>query len=87
MPLTYDPYAEVKELGIYKEIGNHEFQAVNAAEIVQRIMKSRVMYEERQRKKGEKSASEDVVRKREELEEQAKELEKTRAAERLEGTE
>jgi ethanolamine-phosphate cytidylyltransferase len=54
MPLTYDPYAVTKALNIYREIANHEFQNVNAAEIVARIMKGRAMYEERQRKKGEK---------------------------------
>lgn len=68
MPLTYDPYIAAKELGIYQEIGSHEFQHVNAGEIVQRILRSRQMYEERQRKKGEKVAGEDAVRRREEME-------------------
>jgi ethanolamine-phosphate cytidylyltransferase len=63
MPLTYDPYAVTKALNIYREIANHEFQNVNAAEIVARIMKGRTMYEERQRKKGE-----EVERLRQELE-------------------
>ncbi|CAN9275606.1 unnamed protein product [Alternaria alternata] len=52
MPLAFDPYAVAKTLGLYTEIANHEFQNVNAAEIVSRIMKGRALYEERQRKKG-----------------------------------
>jgi ethanolamine-phosphate cytidylyltransferase len=68
MPLTYDPYAVTKALNIYREIENHEFQNVNAAEIVARIMKGRALYEERQRKKGEKGVSEEVERLRQELE-------------------
>jgi ethanolamine-phosphate cytidylyltransferase len=68
MPLTYDPYAVAKTLGIYREVANHEFQNVNAAEIVARIMKSRTLYEERQRKKGEKGASEEAEKIRQEME-------------------
>lgn len=68
MPLNYDPYAVSKALNIYREIANHEFQNVNAAEIVARIMKGRKMYEERQRKKGEKGAGEESERIRQELE-------------------
>jgi hypothetical protein len=40
--------------GDLSEIGKHDFHDVNAGEIVQRIMRSREMYEERQRVKGEK---------------------------------
>jgi ethanolamine-phosphate cytidylyltransferase len=68
MPLTYDPYIVPKTLNIYKEIRNHDFQNVNAAEIVQRIMKGRALYEERQRKKGEKGVSEEAERTRQEME-------------------
>ncbi|PSR83504.1 hypothetical protein BD289DRAFT_281606 [Coniella lustricola] len=68
MPLTYDPYTAPKELGIYQEIGVHTFQDVNAGTIVQRILKSREMYEERQRKKGQKADAEAAVKLREELE-------------------
>lgn len=68
MPLTYDPYAVPKALNIYREIANHEFQNVNAAEIVARIMKGRALYEERQRKKGEKGMGEEAERIRQELE-------------------
>lgn len=82
MPLTYDPYAEAKQMGIYQEIGNHDFQHVNAGEIVQRILRSRQMYEERQRKKGEKATGEEAVRRREEMEEQAASLQQERAANR-----
>ncbi|KAF1973156.1 hypothetical protein BU23DRAFT_554446 [Bimuria novae-zelandiae CBS 107.79] len=67
MPLSYDPYAPAKTLGIYKEIANHSFQNVNAGEIVQRIMKSRAAYEERQRIKGEKGVTEEAEKRRQEL--------------------
>ena len=79
MPLTYDPYTAAKALGIYQEIGNHDFQNVNAGEIVQRILKSREMYEERQRAKGEKAVTEEAVQRREAMEQEAARLEKARA--------
>ena len=67
MPLTYDPYGDAKRLGIYQEIGSHDFQNVNAREIVQRILRSRDMYEARQRAKGEKAVTEEEVLRRETL--------------------
>jgi ethanolamine-phosphate cytidylyltransferase len=75
MPLTYDPYAAAKELGVYYEIGDHEFAHVNAGEIVQRIMRSRERYEARQRAKGEKAVGEKAQREREKLEEEQRERE------------
>jgi ethanolamine-phosphate cytidylyltransferase len=78
IPLTHDPYVEAKKMNIYHEIGNHEFQDVNAGEIVQRILKSREMYEERQRAKGEKAVGEEAVRRREEMEQVAAERERER---------
>jgi ethanolamine-phosphate cytidylyltransferase len=82
MPLTYDPYIGAKQLGIYQEVGNHDFQNVNAGEIVQRILKSREMYEARQRAKGEKATTEEAVKRREALEQEAADLEKDRAVNR-----
>ncbi|KAL8784668.1 MAG: hypothetical protein Q9213_003838 [Squamulea squamosa] len=82
MPLTYDPYIAAKELGVYREIGNHDFQNVNAGEIVQRILRSRQMYEDRQKKKGEKAAGEEAVRRREHMEKEAAVLERERAMSR-----
>ena len=81
MPLTYDPYLAAKEMGIYREIGHHAFSNVNAGEIVQRIMKSRDMYEARQRAKGVKAEVEAAARQREVLEEEQrqKEAERTQA--------
>ncbi|TGJ82127.1 hypothetical protein E0Z10_g6629 [Xylaria hypoxylon] len=70
MPLSYDPYAAPKEMGIFREISVHRFQDVNAETIVQRILKSRDLYEERQRKKGVKAVDEAAQRKREILEEE-----------------
>lgn len=67
-------------MGIYQEIGNHDFQHVNAGEIVQRILKSREMYETRQRMKGLKAVGEEAVQKREEKERAAAERERERAA-------
>ncbi|XP_014560841.1 hypothetical protein COCVIDRAFT_34170 [Bipolaris victoriae FI3] len=68
MPLQFDPYAVPKAMNIYREIGDHGFQNVNAAEIVARIMKGRALYEERQRKKGEKGITEDAEKLRQEME-------------------
>lgn len=82
MPLTYDPYVAAKELGLYQEIGDHDFQNVNAGEIVQRILKSRERYEARQRAKGEKTATEEAVKRREAMEQEAAKVEKDRANDR-----
>jgi ethanolamine-phosphate cytidylyltransferase len=68
MPLQFDPYAVPKAMNIYQEIADHGFQNVNAAEIVARIMQGRALYEERQRKKGEKAVTEDAERLRQEME-------------------
>ncbi|KAK3996719.1 hypothetical protein QBC44DRAFT_347505 [Cladorrhinum sp. PSN332] len=70
MPLTDDVYTAPKEMGIYREIGHHEFEGVNAGEIVQRIMKSRDLYEARQKAKGMKAEIEAAQRERE-LQEEA----------------
>lgn len=68
MPLTYDPYEAPKEMGIFQEVGDHNFSNVNAGQIVERILKSRTMYEERQRVKGVKGIGEEATRRREQLE-------------------
>lgn len=65
-------------MNTYREVGHHDFETVNAGEIVQRIMKSRESYEARQRAKGEKAVTEDAVKCREALEEEASRLEKER---------
>ncbi|KOS22646.1 Ethanolamine-phosphate cytidylyltransferase [Escovopsis weberi] len=65
MPLTYDPYVEAKQMGIYREIGEHAFSHVNAGQIVERIMQSRDRYEARQRAKGVKAELEAAARERE----------------------
>ena len=80
MPLTYDPYTAPKDIGIYQEIGQHEFSGVNAGQIVQRILKSRDMYEERQRVKGVKGIGEEAQRRREKMEEEQRLKEKENAA-------
>ena len=80
MPLTYDPYTGPKEMGIFNQVAKHDFQNVDAGEIVMRIMKSRAAYEERQRMKGVKAEGEELVRKREEEERKMKEAEEERRA-------
>ena len=72
MPHQHDPYSAAKKLGLFQEISSHDFAHVNAGEIVERILNSRAMYEERQRIKGVKGLGEDAVRKREIMEEEAK---------------
>ncbi len=57
-------------MGIFREISVHRFQDVNAGSIVQRILKSRDLYEERQRKKGVKAVGESAQKEREVLEEE-----------------
>ena len=80
MPLTYDPYSAPREMGLYKEIGAHEYSGVNAGQIVQRILKSRDMYEERQRVKGVKGIGEEAQQVREKMEEEQRLKEKKNAA-------
>jgi len=55
-------------MGIFRQIDSHPFQHVNAGEIVQRILKSRKAYEERQRLKMQKSIAEEEFRQREAME-------------------
>lgn len=78
MPSTYDPYVDAKNMGIFREIENHSYAHVNAAEIVSRIMKGRQAFEERQRRKGEKAVGEEAVRQREILEKEQAALEAER---------
>lgn len=80
IPLTYDPYTAPKAMGIYKEVGEHAFAHVNAGQIVQRILKSRDMYEARQRAKGVKAVGESAAREREMLEEEQRKKQEERAA-------
>lgn len=70
--LDVDPYAAAKKLDIYKEIPAHPYKEVNAETIVDRIMKSRAMYEERQRAKGVKGLGEEGIKRRETMEQEAK---------------
>lgn len=79
MPLNYDPYHAARAMGIFTPVGDHAFQSVNAGEIVDRILKSRALYEERQRVKGVKGVGEDAVKRREQMEAEAKEMERQRS--------
>ncbi|SPN97707.1 related to phosphoethanolamine cytidylyltransferase [Cephalotrichum gorgonifer] len=78
MALPSDPYTAPKEMGIYREVAPHEYQDVNAKTIVQRIMKSRDLYEARQRAKGMKAEVESAQREREILEEEQRQREAAR---------
>ena len=69
-------------MNLYREVDNHDFQNVNAGEIVERIMKGRIMYEARQKAKGEKGITEEADRRRQELE---KEAERQRMQREVEG--
>lgn len=62
IPLTYDPYMAPKKMGIFREIQSHDFQHVNAGEIVERILKSREAYEGRQRAKLQKGVVEEKAK-------------------------
>lgn len=65
IPLTYDPYTAPKRMSIFRETGSHDFQHVNAGEIVGRILKSREAYEERQRAKLQKGVIEELTKAKE----------------------
>jgi ethanolamine-phosphate cytidylyltransferase len=82
MPLTYDPYVDAKEMGIFKTVQSHAFEQVNAGEIVERILKSREAFAARQRKKGEKAIGEEAVWRREVMDREAAETAKIREQER-----
>lgn len=62
MPSDHDPYADARRLGIYNEIGRHDFQDVNAGKIMERILLSKQLYEARQQAKGEKATVEEKAR-------------------------
>jgi ethanolamine-phosphate cytidylyltransferase len=72
MPLAQDPYEPAKALGIFHQIPQHAFAHVNAGEIVQRILSSRALYEERQRVKGVKGVGEEEAKRREMEEQEAR---------------
>lgn len=82
MPLTLDPYVDAKNMNIYEEIGKHEFQHVNAGEIVQRILRSREVYEARQQMKGVKAVVEEAIQTREDMERAEAEAEAQRKLDR-----
>ncbi|CAD0088262.1 unnamed protein product [Aureobasidium mustum] len=79
-PPGQDFYTDAKEMGIYKEISSHPYSHVNADSIVARILKSRELYEERQRVKGVKGIGEEAVRRREEMEREKAEKDKAASA-------
>ena len=59
---TPDPYAAAREMGIFRTVPQHAYSDVNAGTIVERIMRSRDLYEARQRAKGIKASAEEEAR-------------------------
>ncbi|KAK9371382.1 hypothetical protein V1509DRAFT_614496 [Lipomyces kononenkoae] len=57
-----DPYAEVKRMGTYKEIGEHLYKDISTETIVERVTRNRGVYEERQRRKGWKADIENELK-------------------------
>lgn len=62
MPMEHDPYSSAKELGILKQIPDHPYKHVNAAQILSRIEKGREAFLERQRRKGQKATAEQLLK-------------------------
>ncbi|ODQ63331.1 Nucleotidylyl transferase [Nadsonia fulvescens var. elongata DSM 6958] len=58
---TEDPYKDIKDMGIYRLVGEHKYKDVSTATIVDRVLKNREVFEARQRKKGWKSEREKVL--------------------------
>lgn len=85
MQASVDPYTAAKEMGIYKGIPTHDFQHVNAGEIVERILRGRAKYEERQRAKGVKGVAEEEVRRAEAMARDASRTRKFSEVERMFG--
>ncbi|THX92856.1 ethanolamine-phosphate cytidylyltransferase [Aureobasidium pullulans] len=79
-PPGEDFYTDAKEMGIFREISSHPYSQVNADSIVNRILKSRELYEERQRVKGVKGIGEEAVRRREAMEREKAEKDKAARA-------
>jgi ethanolamine-phosphate cytidylyltransferase len=71
---NHDPHVFSKEMGIYREVEPPTAEYVDADGIVERILKSRAMYEERQRVKGVKGLGEEAARRREIMEEEARQM-------------
>ena len=65
IPLDYDPYVQARSLGIFEEVPRHDFQEVNAGQIVDRIAQSRTRFEARQRAKGVKAVNEEQAKQKE----------------------
>ncbi|THX77298.1 ethanolamine-phosphate cytidylyltransferase [Aureobasidium pullulans] len=79
-PPGEDFYTDAKEMGIFSEISSHPYSQVNSDSIVNRILKSRELYEERQRVKGVKGIGEEAVRRREAMEREKAEKDKAARA-------
>ena len=62
IPIDYDPYVDARAMGLLKQVWDHPYKHVNAAEIMGRIEKGRTAFEERQRRKGQKATVEEAIR-------------------------
>lgn len=57
-PIIDNAYDETKEQGLYAKIGRHKYDDMNTQFIVDRVLKNKEAYEERQKRKGWKSERE-----------------------------
>lgn len=57
-PIDDKIYDVVKQKGLFREIGHHEYDEINTEFIVDRVLKNKEAYEERQRRKGWKAETE-----------------------------
>ncbi|GME99628.1 unnamed protein product [Ambrosiozyma monospora] len=70
-PEDHDPYTEIKKVGLFEQLGPHEFDSITTKDIVNRVLKNREAYEERQRRKGWKAEVEKKIKDTEEAQKPA----------------
>lgn len=51
-PLEQDPYTDLEDTGLLKNVGSHHYDHMNTEYIVNRVLGNKKSYEERQKKKG-----------------------------------
>ena len=66
-----DPYADARKLGLYRDTPPHPYSAINANEIVNRVLKNRLAFEKRQAAKGAKATAEAALQSKEQQEKEA----------------
>ncbi|KAK9452908.1 hypothetical protein V1511DRAFT_121799 [Dipodascopsis uninucleata] len=61
-----DPYSEVKKIGLYGSIPDHQYKDISTETIVERVTRNRGVYEERQKRKGWKADAEKELKRKDE---------------------